>query len=86
MTRFRSIGKFKYQVPDSLTEVLKILETPDPAGKILAGGTDLILQMKRGIVRPVSVIDVKQVPELNRLEWDPPRGCALAQQYPSTGC
>jgi CO/xanthine dehydrogenase FAD-binding subunit len=82
MTRFRSIGKFKYQAPDSLTEVLKILETPDLAGKILAGGTDLILQMKQGIVRPVSVIDVKQIPELIRLEWDPQRGLRLGAAVP----
>jgi CO/xanthine dehydrogenase FAD-binding subunit len=82
MTRFRSIGKFKYQAPDSLPEALKILETPGPAGKILAGGTDLILQMKQGIFRPVSVVDVKQIPELNRLDWDLPGGLRLGAAVP----
>jgi CO/xanthine dehydrogenase FAD-binding subunit len=82
MTKFRSIGKFKYQAPDSLPEVLKILETSIPAGKILAGGTDLILQMKQGIVRPVQVVDVKKIPELNRLEWDPRRGLRLGAAVP----
>ena len=70
MTIVRSIGKFKYQTPKSLPEVLKILETSTLAKKVLAGGTDLILQMKQGIVRPSLVVDVKQVPELNRLEWN----------------
>jgi CO/xanthine dehydrogenase FAD-binding subunit len=77
MTKFRTIGKFKYQAPKSLPEVLKILEAPIPPGKILAGGTDLTLQMKQGIVCPALVIDVKQVPELNRLEWDPQKGLRL---------
>jgi carbon-monoxide dehydrogenase medium subunit len=77
MTKFRSIGKFKYQAPDSLPEVLKYLETSPLTKKILAGGTDLILQMKQGIIRPSLVVDVKQVPELNRLEWKAAEGLCL---------
>ncbi len=52
MTEFRSNWKFKCQAPESLPEVLHILGMTTLADKILAGGTDLILQMKQGIVRP----------------------------------
>ncbi len=80
---FRSIGKFKYQTPESLPEVLKILETSTLTRKILAGGTDLILQMKQGIVRPSLVVDVKQVPELNQTGMEPAeRDCASGPLYP----
>jgi aerobic carbon-monoxide dehydrogenase medium subunit len=65
-----------------LPEVLKILETSIPARKILAGGTDLILQMKQGIVRPSLVVDVKQIPELNRLEWNPQVGLRIGAAVP----
>jgi CO/xanthine dehydrogenase FAD-binding subunit len=82
MTGFHSFGKFKYQAPDSLPGVLKILEKKPEAGKILAGGTDLIVQMRQGIVHPALVVDVKQVPELNRLEWDSKMGLRLGAAVP----
>jgi carbon-monoxide dehydrogenase medium subunit len=63
MTMVRSHGKFKYQTPGSLPEVLKILETSILTRKVLAGGTDLVLQMKQGIVRPSLGVDINQVPE-----------------------
>ena len=74
MTHIRSIGKFEYKAPDSLPELLKILETETLGGKMLAGGTDLILQMKQGLVRPSVVVDVKKIPELNQIEWSEEEG------------
>ena len=35
------------------------------AGKILAGGTDLFIQMRSGRVRPGTIIDVKNIPEMS---------------------
>jgi aerobic carbon-monoxide dehydrogenase medium subunit len=69
MATIGSIGKFEYRAPSSLPEALKILGKKARAAKALAGGTDLVLQMKQGLVKPSLVIDVKQIPELNRLEW-----------------
>jgi CO/xanthine dehydrogenase FAD-binding subunit len=82
MANIRSIDKFEYRVPDSLPEVLKILERETFAGKVLAGGTDLVLQMKQGLVRPSFVVDVKQVPELNKLEWSEQGGLAIGAAVP----
>ncbi len=82
MTHFRSIGKFQYRAPNTLPEVLKILETKDRIVKILAGGTDLMLLMKQGLVCPSIVVDVKQVPELNRLEWSAQKGLRLGAAVP----
>jgi CO/xanthine dehydrogenase FAD-binding subunit len=82
MTSFRSIGKFQYRDPNSLPEVLKILETRDRTVKVLAGGTDLILLMKQGLVCPSLVVDVKQVSELNRLEWNSQEGLRLGAAVP----
>ena len=39
----------------------------DPGGYLLAGGTDLIAQMKAGQRTPTKIVDVKQVPELSRV-------------------
>lgn len=82
MTEFRSINAFEYEQPDSLPEALKILEAKTNDCKLLAGGTDLILQMKQGLAAPSLVIDVKQVPELNRLEWNEKQGLRLGAAVP----
>jgi len=82
MTEFRSISKFEYQAPDSLSGVLSILQKEKDACKVLAGGTDLILQMKQGLASPSLVIDVKQVPELSRLEWNKKEGLRIGAAVP----
>ncbi len=82
MTTVRSIGRFEYRAPVSLDETLNILETGGPGAKILAGGTDLILQMKYGQVSPSLVVDVKKVPELNRLEWSERGGLHIGAAVP----
>ncbi len=74
MIGISSVGSFEYRAPDSLDETLSILKANGAGARILAGGTDLILQMKQGQVRPSLVVDVKRLPELKRLEWSAPGG------------
>ncbi len=59
--------QFRYVRPDSIDALLSMLTSQRGRVKLLAGGTDLIVQMRSGAVTPELVIDVKQVPELNRL-------------------
>ena len=61
---------FEYYAPQSLEEALSILNNQGNDAKVLAGGTDLIVQMKDGRLRPSVIVDVKRLPELNRLEWN----------------
>ena len=61
---------FEYYAPHSLEEALSLLDNRREEAKVLAGGTDLIVQMKDGDARPAVIVDVKNVPELNRLEWN----------------
>jgi CO/xanthine dehydrogenase FAD-binding subunit len=59
---------FDYFAPQSLVEALNLLDIYGEKSKILAGGTDLIVRMKNKRDNPAVIIDIKQVPELNRLE------------------
>lgn len=61
---------FEYYAPRSLKEALSLLDNRRGEAKVLAGGTDLMVQMKDGRARPAVIIDVKNIPELNRLERD----------------
>ena len=60
---------FEYYAPRSLEEALSLLDRWRGEAKVLAGGTDLTVQMKDGRIHPNVLIDAKNVPELNRLEW-----------------
>jgi carbon-monoxide dehydrogenase medium subunit len=63
------VKNFEYFAPNTLQEGLSLLDNYQQKAKILAGGTDLIAQMRAGRVQPAVIIDVKRIPELNRLAW-----------------
>jgi len=55
---------FAYARPTSLAEAVAILEANGPDARILAGGTDLIVRLRDGSMRPTIVMDVKRIAEL----------------------
>jgi carbon-monoxide dehydrogenase medium subunit len=55
---------FSYERPATLAEALAILASNGPAARPLAGGTDLIIRLRDGTVRPSVVVDVKRIAEL----------------------
>lgn len=70
-----------YVAPTSLTEAVQILEGSSDA-KILAGGTDLLVQMKLGMRRPANIVDIKHIPELMEFTLDD-SGLKLGAAVPS---
>jgi carbon-monoxide dehydrogenase medium subunit len=63
-------GDFEYFRPATLQEALELLLAHGPKARIMAGGTDLVLEMKRGEAAPEVLVDVTAVPELRVLECD----------------
>ena len=55
---------FTYARPDTLADAVALLAERGPDARVLAGGTDLIIRLRDGSVRPTLVVDVKRVPEL----------------------
>jgi carbon-monoxide dehydrogenase medium subunit len=55
---------FAYARPTTLAEAVALLEAHGPAARLLAGGTDLIIRLRDGTVRPAMVVDVKAIAEL----------------------
>jgi CO/xanthine dehydrogenase FAD-binding subunit len=51
---------FKYVCPDSLEEVIGLLEEHGSAARLLAGGTDVLVRLRLGHMRPSVVIDLKR--------------------------
>jgi carbon-monoxide dehydrogenase medium subunit len=59
--------EFNYEKPDSLGAALALLAQYGTKAKILAGATDLAVQLKEGMVTPECLIDIKGLSELNTL-------------------
>jgi carbon-monoxide dehydrogenase medium subunit len=61
---------FDYESPKTLSQALDLLSRHNGHARPLAGGTDLIDQIRIGRRQPEVVIDVKKLPELNVLVAD----------------
>lgn len=64
--------EFEYSRPSSLAEALRLLAEYQDRAKVLAGGTDLIVNIKEGMLKPELLIDVKDIPELRGIKQDGP--------------
>jgi len=71
---------FDYAAPQSLPEALELLARP--GARPLAGGTDLLVQMRAGQRQAELLVDLKRIPELNELQCDPGRGLRLGAAVP----
>src|SRR5215475_8642467 len=72
---------FDYAAPRTLDEALAMM-TSHPGARPLAGGTDLLVQMRSGRKMSDFVVDVKRVPELNEITYDPASGLTLGAAVP----
>lgn len=53
-----------YHAPETVEQAIALL-AGDPAAKPLAGGTDLIVQMRSGRTAPSAIVDIKRIVGLN---------------------
>src|SRR3979411_2657100 len=57
----------EYKVEKTGREGGSLMLAAKGKGRILAGGTDLLVQMKSGMVAPGVIIDVKKIPEMTNI-------------------
>ena len=62
--------KFEYLRPDSTKETISILSQHGERARILNGGTDLIVEMRDKIIQPEYLVDIKAIPQLNRITYN----------------
>jgi len=59
---------FDYEAPTSVAEAVRVLAEHNSSARPLAGGTDLIDQIRTGRHQPEVVVDLKKIPELSVFE------------------
>ena len=58
----------QYIAPPTLDEAVGAFAAAGGDARILAGGTDLLVQMRSGMLRPGLIVDIKKIAELNSVE------------------
>src|ERR1043166_2044254 len=62
------MADIKYLAPRTLDEAIGAFAAAGSAARILAGGTDLLVQMRSGTVRPGVIVDIKKIAEMTAIE------------------
>ncbi|NQW11766.1 MAG: xanthine dehydrogenase family protein subunit M [Alphaproteobacteria bacterium] len=58
----------QYLAPHTLDEAVGAFAAAAGTARILAGGTDLLVQMRAGMVRPGLIVDIKKIAEMTSIE------------------
>ncbi len=74
--------EFEYAAPTDLDEAIGLFAQAGDRATLLAGGTDIIVQLREGLRRADLVIDVKKIPELSQFEYAPETGLRLGASVP----
>lgn len=65
---------FEYKRPKSLREASDFLLSGGAGAHILNGGTDLIIRMREHLTLPETVVDIKGIPDLDKITYSEEKG------------
>ncbi|MFH1086318.1 MAG: xanthine dehydrogenase family protein subunit M [Chloroflexota bacterium] len=66
-----------YEAPQTVAEAVALLAAHGGRARPLAGGTDLVVQLRLGLHELDTVVDVKRIPALRRVAYDSRRGLTI---------
>ena len=73
---------FEYIAAKTVPEAVALLDEKGEKARILAGGTDLIVQVREARRDVDWIIDIKAIPEVNVLDYDAETGLTLGAAVP----
>lgn len=62
------LPRFDYHAPETVDAACALVAASGANAKILAGGTDLLVKMKRGLSKPASLVSLNSIPNLSSIE------------------
>ena len=71
------LPRFEYRKPAGLEACLDLLQEHGRRARLLAGGTDLLLNMKYRVTCPELVVGIKELPELKQIVPDEKGYCSI---------
>jgi CO/xanthine dehydrogenase FAD-binding subunit len=74
--------EIQYNRAFSTSDLVSQLSSTKDGIQILAGGTDLLVQLREGRKKASVLVDIKYVPEANQLSYDPSLGLTIGAAVP----
>jgi carbon-monoxide dehydrogenase medium subunit len=71
-----------YAAPTTLADAVALLNQHGDKARVLAGGTDIIVQVREHRRDVDVLVDVKRIPEVNELSFDPKKGLVVGAAVP----
>jgi CO/xanthine dehydrogenase FAD-binding subunit len=68
---------FNYVTPKSLSETLALISEYQDKARVIAGGTDFLAKMKKGLRMPEALINIECVDELQYIKYAPGEGLRI---------
>jgi carbon-monoxide dehydrogenase medium subunit len=68
---------FEYLEPTTVAEACALLKRYGGEAKVFAGGAHLTILMKQGLYQPKVLVNIKKIPELRGIDFDPNRGLTI---------
>ncbi len=68
---------FAYRSPTQRTELLSLLADRGEQARVLAGGTDLLIDMRNGVAHPEVVVNLKNVEGFSAMSWSDTEGLII---------
>jgi len=57
----------QYEAPTTVDQAVALLKQSGNASRILAGGTDLLVQLRSGVIEPELIVDIKKIAEVRSI-------------------
>ena len=58
------MSDLRYEAPESVSAAVALLAGAKGTTRVLAGGTDVIVQMETELIEPELIVDIKKIPEV----------------------
>ena len=71
-----------FATPKTIDEAVKLMASKGDRARMMAGGTDIIVQLRAGRRSLDLVVDAKGIPELNELSYSPQNGLTIGAAVP----
>jgi xanthine dehydrogenase FAD-binding subunit len=73
---------FTNAAPATVAEAVRLIEKSNGSAKVLAGGTDILVQLREHLREAELVVDVKKIPELMESSYSASKGLRLGASVP----
>ena len=77
-----SLEAIEYTTPQTITAAVEAMSAKGDRARALAGGTDLLVQLRGGRRSADLVVDLKDIPELNQVSYSSAAGLTLGAATP----